>query len=125
MLARYKMYRGRLPADVTLPEGVRQDTRKHTKHCLRPPDRIVAAYLAEPTLKSWKKFRLEYLRILEGRYESDRAPFDKLAELAATESVYLGCSCPTGKNPDVNQRHTVPALEFMKEHYPTLEVQFP
>ena len=42
-----------------------------------------------------------------------------------TEEVYLGCSCPTKKNPNVNHCHTVLALRFMSEHYPALDIVFP
>jgi hypothetical protein len=125
MLARYKIYRGKRPADVSLPAGVRQDTRKHTRHCLRPPAQIVAEYLAEPTSSSWEKFAAEYLRNLDDRYKADATPFDNLAELSTAEDVYLGCSCPTVKNPDVGHCHTVLALGFMKQHYPALDVEFP
>ena len=125
MLARYKLYRGKPPANAKLPAGIRQDTRKHTRHCLRPPEKIVAAYLAEPTLKTWKKFEAEYVRNLEMRYSADPKPFDNLADLATAENVFIGCSCPTAKNPDVKHCHTVLALKFMKEHYPALEIEFP
>ena len=125
MLARYKIYRGKPPAGAHRPEGIRQDARKHTRHCLRPLEEIVAEYLAHPTLKIWKKFESEYLRNLDERYEADPAPFDNLATLASTENVYIGCSCPTAKNPNVQHCHTVLALRFMKEHYPALEVLFP
>jgi len=57
MLARYKIHRGRRPADQPLPSGIRQDTRKHTRHCLRPTPEIVAVYLADPTLAAWQKFK--------------------------------------------------------------------
>ena len=125
MLARYKMYRGKLPADVQLPDGIRQDTRKHTRHCLRPSAEIVEQYLARPTAAAWQEFASSYLSILKQRRESDPTPFDDLANLATTENVYLGCSCPTEKNPDVQRCHTVLALKFMKDRYPALEIEFP
>jgi uncharacterized protein YeaO (DUF488 family) len=125
MLARYTMYRGKRPPGVELPRGVRQDTRKHTRHCLRPPAEAVMEYLADPTPEAWSKFEAEYLKCLAARYKADRAPFDELAELASREDVFLGCSCPTKKNPNVNHCHTVPALRFMQRHYPQLEVEFP
>ena len=125
MLARYKIYRGRPLVGANLPTGIRQDTRKHTRHCLRPPKEFVAEYLAKPTSGTWKKFESKYLRNLNDRYEADPTPFDKLAVLATSENVYIGCSCPTAKNPDVKHCHTVSALKFMKEHYPELEVEFP
>jgi len=62
---------------------------------------------------------------LEERWEADPTPFNDLAGLAIGEDVYIGCSCPTTKNPEVNHCHTVLALKFMKERYPALEVEFP
>jgi uncharacterized protein YeaO (DUF488 family) len=125
MLARYKIYRGKPPAGAQRPEGIRQDTRKHTRHCLRPQTEIVLEYLANPTRQAWKKFESRYLLSLEERCEADRTPFDELADLATTENVYLGCSCPTVKNPDVKRCHTVLALKFMEDRYPAVEVKFP
>ncbi len=125
MLARYKIYRGKPPADAQRPEGVRQDTRKHTRHCLRPPTEIVLEYLANPSPEVWRKFESSYLQSLEDRWHVDPAPFDDLANLAAAENVYIGCSCPTAKNPDVGHCHTVLALKFMKGRYPDLKVEFP
>ena len=125
MLERYKIYRGKPPADAQRPEGIRQDTRKHTRHCLRPSSEIVLEYLANPSTAAWKKLESSYLRNLEQRWKADRAPFDDLADMAAGKNVYIGCSCPTAKNPDVNRCHTVLALKFMKKRYPALEVEFP
>ena len=125
MLVRYKIYRGKLPADAQRPEGIRQDTRKHTRHCLRPPTEIVSVYLADPSTEAWKKFESSYLRSLEERWEADPTPFDDLVNLATAENVYIGCSCPTVKNPDVKRCHTVLALKFMKERYSALMVEFP
>jgi len=125
MLARYKIHRGKLPAGAKRPEGIRQDTRKHTRHCLRPRTEIVLEYLANPSAEAWTKFESSYLRNLEERWTADRAPFDDLAELATGENVFIGCSCPTAKNPDVKRCHTVLALKFMTERYPALEVEFP
>jgi hypothetical protein len=39
--------------------------------------------------------------------------------------VYLGCSCPSRANPDVQRCHTVLALQFMKKKYPKLRVVLP
>ncbi len=125
MLARYKIYRGKPPAGAQRPDGIRQDTRKHTKHCLRPPAEIVLEYLANPSAKAWNKFKSSYLRSLKERWTADPTPFDDLANLATTEDVYLGCSCPTVKNPDVHHCHTVLALKFMNERYAALKVEFP
>ncbi len=125
MLARYKIFRGKRPAGERLPNGIRQDTRKHTQHCLRPSAEIVSEYLARPTSGAWTEFAAAYLRILGVRYEADSMPFDVVADLALENDVYIGCSCPTIKNPDVNHCHTVLALRFMKERYPKLQVVFP
>jgi len=125
MLARYKIHRGKLPQGVRLPDGVRQDTRKHTRHCLRPTDEIVTEYLNNPNANSWLKFSAAYLTVIASRYADDAAPFDELAGLASSEDVYIGCSCPTKNNPDVNHCHTVLALKFMSERYPELRVEFP
>lgn len=123
VLSRYQMRRG-ARADE-LPKGIRQDTRKHTKHVLRPTAAIVKAYLAKPTDAAWAKFAAQYRAILEERFAADRAPFDELARLARENDVFLGCSCPTKANPDVRHCHTWLALEFMRERYPDLDVRMP
>ena len=125
MLARYKIYRGKPPVDVQRPEGIRQDTRNHTRHCLRPCTELVLEYLANPSTEAWKRFEFSYFRTLEERWEADATPFDDLAAVATGENVYIGCSCPTAKNPDVKRCHTVSALKFMKERYPALGVEYP
>lgn len=122
MLARYQMRRG-ARADE-LPDGVRQDTRKHTRHPLRPERELVAAVLDEGSI-DWATFAERYRADVRARFEADRAPFDALAERARTEDVYLGCSCPTKRVPDVRRCHTWQALGIMKELYPDLEVRFP
>jgi uncharacterized protein YeaO (DUF488 family) len=110
----------------SLPKGVRQDTRKHTRHILRPPTELVEEVLAhasEP--KAWHEFAAAYRAVLAERFAEDRAPFDALAERARSEDIYIGCSCPTSKNPDVRRCHTAHALAFMKKHYPDLDVRLP
>ena len=121
MLARYQMKRG-APASE-LPTGVRQDTRKHTRHILRPEREDVAAVLAG-TL-SWDAFAERYRATVRKRLDSDPTAFDSLAERARAEHIFLGCSCPTKKVPDVRRCHTWLALELMAERYPDLEVRFP
>ncbi len=125
MLTRYTMKRG-VPASE-LPVGIRQDTRKHTRHVLRPDGEEVARLLAEapPTDAAWERFTRSYRSLLERRFADDRSAFDELAELAGREDVLLGCSCPTAKNPDPRRCHTVLALGFMLEKYPALEVHVP
>jgi len=107
-----------------LPSGERQDTRKHTRHVLRPSAEIVGQYLANPTDGAWERFRRSYLELLEQRFREQRGPFDEIAALASEHDVNLGCNCPTKVNP-VDRCHTVLALKFMKEHYPALEIVFP
>lgn len=125
MLARYKMERFRGEDSDPLPAGIRQDTRKHTRHPLRPTEEMVEEYLEAPSAKAWSKLKKAYLAELEKRFGEDRTPFDKLAELATNHDVFLGCSCPTTKNPDVRHCHTWLALEFMKRKYRKLRVEFP
>ncbi len=124
MLGRYSMVRGAKAA--TLPRGIRQDTRKHTRHCLRPTAELVTRVLADDADDAtWRAFAREYRGLLEQRFAADRSPFDALAELARASDVWLGCSCPTAKNPDVRRCHTALALGFMHEHYPDLDVRAP
>ena len=125
MLARYKMYRGIRPKDDPLPDGVRLDTRKHTTHFLRPTPSMVQSFLDNPQDANWLKFESSYLSLLQERYDKDSRGFDKLAQLASQTDVYIGCSCPTKKNPNVNHCHTVLALRFMQERYARLRVAFP
>jgi len=125
MLARYKMYRGRRPPGDPLPRGQRQDTRWRSSHPLRPGEEMVEAYLAAPSEKAWRSLRQAYLALVEQRFREDRTPFDELAQLAREQDVYLGCSCPTQKNPRVDRCHTCLALQFMQRKYPDLDVELP
>ena len=125
MLSRYTMYRRRPKDAGPLPEGVRKDTRYGTKHVLRPTKEIVEAYLSEPSDSAWKIFRTEYLAVLEERFAADKTPFVELAALATENDVYLGCSCPTKKNPIVGRCHTYLALELMQKKFPTLKIVVP
>ena len=108
-----------------LPQGIRQDTRKHTRHILRPPEDLVKAYLAPDSELPWDSFRSQYMAVIQKRFVENAAPFDALAQLARTNIVYLGCSCPTAANPRLDHCHTWLALEFMERAYPDLEVSFP
>lgn len=123
MLSRYSMVRG-VPSSE-LPKGIRQDTRKHTSHVLRPTTELVDAFLGHTDEATFRVFEARYRALLEARFAEDRKPFDELVELARTNDVYLGCSCPTKKNPDVRHCHTVVSLHFLAERYPALEVRFP
>jgi hypothetical protein len=123
MLARYRMTRGAKSSE--LPSGIRQDTRKHTSHPLAPPEALVIGYLKKPTDEAWARYEIEYRALLETRFAADRAPYDALAAMARWHDVWIGCSCPTNKNPNVMHCHTVLALHFMKEKYPDLDVRFP
>lgn len=120
MLTRYTMKRGVAAAE--LPPGIRQDTRKHTRHPLRPEKELVARYLEDPSDSAWNEFERSYLAELDKRFVKDRAPYDSLAELAADNDVHLGCNCPTAKNPIAGRCHTYLALEFMSRKYPGLRV---
>lgn len=125
MLARYQIVRGKRSPDNPLPDGVRIDVRKHTRHVLRPEADRVAAFLARPTDAEFEKFVRRYLATLEARFRADRVPFDELASAAERGDVYLGCNCPTKTNPDVGHCHTTAALRFMKKKYPRLRVRLP
>ena len=125
MLARYKIYRGKRPDSDPLPAGTRMDTRKHTRHVLRPTPSIVNAYLSAPSEDTWNKFRQIYNSMLEERYAADPQPFIALAETAIGTDVFLGCNCPTKTNPSVFHCHTVLALEFMKSKFANIAVRFP
>lgn len=125
MLARYTMYRGKRPPGDPLPEGVRVDTRRHTRHCLRPDRELVDAYLDDPSDAAWRRFAAAYRATLEVRIADEPERFDELAARATDEDVFIGCSCPTRKNPDVRHCHTVLALHFMAERFPALDVVLP
>ena len=125
MLARYRMVRGKRPPEDPLPDGLRMDTRRHTRHFLRPEGELVDTYLANPTDAAWVVFAAGYRGTLEKRFAQSASEFDALAERARSEDVYIGCSCPTRKIPDVRRCHTVLALAFMSERYKDLEVVFP
>ncbi len=126
MLARYRIHRGKRPPGDPLPDGVRQDIRyRARRHPLHPPEALVKRFLANLDEKGWRDFRKAYLAELEQRFNTDRAPFDALAEQARTADVYIGCNCPTQANPRVDRCHTWPALEFMQQKYPRLKVVFP
>jgi hypothetical protein len=124
MIGRYSIVRG-APAS-SLPSGVRQDTRKHTRHPLRPTKEMVERVLARPDDDArWESFAREYAVLLADRFATDRGPFDALAELARETDVWLGCNCPTAKNPDVRRCHTALALRFLQARYPDLDVRLP
>jgi hypothetical protein len=125
MLARYQIVRGKRTPDDPLPDGKRIDTRKHTRHFLRPESEQVRALLEANTASAHAGFARAYQALLADRFEADRAPFDALAELASKQDVFLGCSCPSSANPDVQRCHTVLALRFMRKKYPRLDVRFP
>jgi hypothetical protein len=125
MLARYQIVRGKRSPDRPLPRGKRVDTRKHTRHFLRPDAAGVALFLGGVDDASYARFARAYEATLAERFATERASFDALAEQAQTGDVYLGCSCPSRVNPDVQRCHTVLALRFMQTHYPELKVLLP
>ena len=121
MLSRYTMHRGK-PPEVA---GIRMNTRKHTRHCLRPSVEVVTRFLDPNDAYGWDQFKEDYLSLVQQRFAENRSLFDQLAERARHEDVYLGCSCPTKSNPNVQHCHTWLALKFMAARYPDLEVIFP
>ncbi|MEO8181185.1 MAG: hypothetical protein ABI895_20295 [Deltaproteobacteria bacterium] len=125
MIGRYRIVRGARSADEPLPDGQRQDTRKHTRHILRPSAELVARFLAQPSEPAFAAFRAGYLRLLEERFRQDRGPFDALRDAARSTDVFLGCNCPTAKQPDVRRCHTYLALGFLAQRYPELQVRWP
>jgi hypothetical protein len=125
VLGRYRIVRGRRAPDDPLPAGVRQDTRKHTRHVLRPDETDVRKFLARPDELTWRRFATAYRRLLARRLAEDAAPFAAIAELARRHDVWLGCNCPTAKNPDVRRCHTVLALAFFAERFPDVAIVWP
>ena len=125
VLGRYHIVRGKRPPGDPLPEGVRQDTRKHTRHVLRPETELVQRYLDAPGDAAWRAFAAAYRRTLASRFAEDRVAFDRLAGIARDEDLWIGCNCPTAKNPDVRRCHTFLALEFLHEKYPDVEILWP
>ncbi len=125
MLARYRIVRGARTPDDPLPDGIRQDTRKHTRHVLRPTSPLVLALLEDSSPEAFARFERGYRALLEQRFATERRRFDELIELSRNNDVYLGCNCPTQRQPDVRHCHTVLALTFLREHYPDLDVRFP
>jgi len=120
------MVRGKRPAGDPLPDGKRIDIRKHTKHVLAPTADAVEALLEDPADSARvKQFRESYQKLIMTRFRHDRVPFDALADAARDGDVYLGCACPTKRQPNVAHCHTVLALRFMHKHYPDLDIRFP
>ena len=85
--------------------------------------RIVLAYTLLP--RYYEGNLVTAYALLEKRFSSDRGPFDELAQTASAGDVFIGCNCPTRKNPDVKRCHTVLALKFMKKKYSRLKVDLP
>jgi hypothetical protein len=125
MLGRYRIVRGKRPPGDPLPDGVRQDTRKHTRHVLRPDATAVREYLEDPSAAAWRRFATSYRALLDARFAAERAAFDGLAELARAGDLWFGCNCPTATNPDVRRCHTYLALEFFAARYPRLAIAWP
>ncbi len=125
MLGRYHIVRGKRPPGDPLPEGVRQDTRKHTRHVLRPETKDVERYLDAPSDAAWEAFTASYRTVLTRRFADEGASFDELAQLAREGDLWLGCNCPTARNPDVRRCHTFLALEFLAQRYPDVAVAWP
>ena len=83
---------------------------------------MVEDYLQDPSDSGWKRFARTYRELVENRFAQDRAPFDELAQISRDDNVFLGCSCPTKKNPDAQRCHTALALEFMFAKYPDTRI---
>jgi len=86
---------------------------------------VAAVFASDGSEAAWAQYASEYRALLERRLSETPEKFDLLATMARWHDVFLGCSCPSTKNPDVRRCHTVLALEFMKERYPGLDVRFP
>ncbi|WP_437483747.1 hypothetical protein WME75_43380 [Sorangium sp. So ce1014] len=123
MLARYQIVRGRRQEGDPLPEGRRYDTRKHTQHILRPTQEIVEEFLSDPSQAGFKRFRAAYIAVLDERFAEQPGRFDALAQEARQGDVFLGCNCPTARQPDVRHCHTWLALEYFARKYPDLDVR--
>ena len=108
-----------------MPDGIRKDTRSYRNHILSPSEPLVKEYLAAPNEAAWRKFKREYLKLLERGFKKDHSSFVKFAQLAIEQDVFIGCSCPTKVNPDITHCHTYLALQFMKKKFPKLHVVFP
>jgi hypothetical protein len=83
---------------------------------------MVEEYLRDPSDSGWHKFAEDYGELVESRFAEDRKPFDELAQLGLNDNVFLGCSCPTKKNPDSQRCHTALALDFMLDKYRDMEI---
>ena len=86
---------------------------------------LITYYLEDATDSGWQEFAAAYRALIARRFTEDRKPFDELASRARETDVWLGCSCPTVKNPDVRRCHTFLALEFLRERYPDLDIVWP
>jgi len=125
MLSRYTIYRRRPKDAPPLPDGIRQDSRWRTRHILRPTQEMVDDYLANPNDEAWLRFKDEYLELLKTRQLEEPERFVELASLSSGNSVFIGCSCPTAKQPMIERCHTWLALEFIRQNYPEAKVRFP
>ncbi len=76
MLARYTISRGPKSARVPLPEGIRKDTRWRPNHILSPSEELVKKYLADPHDAASRKFKQEYMKLLERRFKKDPSTID-------------------------------------------------
>jgi hypothetical protein len=86
---------------------------------------MVTAYLECAGDETWEHLKRAYQALLDERLRHDTKEFDQLAELATEQDVYIGCSCPTKRNPRVSRCHTTLALQFMQVRYPELPVSMP
>lgn len=126
VLSRYRIIRGKRPPGEPLPSGHRMDVRKHVHHPLSPDPAMVERMLAKPgDPERAARFARDYNALLAARFAADRQPFEAIADEARAGDVYLGCSCPTRRQPDVSHCHTVLALKFFAARFPDLDVRIP
>jgi hypothetical protein len=92
---------------------------------LRPTPELVTRFLEDPSERGFRNFRRDYLALLRERWKTERNAFDALASRATAGDVFIGCNCPTHRQPDVLRCHTSIALEFIASHYPKLSVVLP
>ena len=94
-------------------------------HFLRPWWLLL---IAAAVAISWlwrRRFAADYRRLLAARRRERPEAFDALARAAREGDLWLGCNCPTARNPDVRRCHTFLALAFLSTAYPDLEVAWP
>jgi len=121
VLARYQIVRGKRPEGNPLPEGVRVDIRKHTKHFLRPT-RQRRGVPERPGRRAFRQFSARYdptCRPVSPKNGARSTPCGTGRKRRRLPRMH----CPTRTNPEVTRCHTVLALGFMKRKYPRLPIR--